>query len=158
MPPNGLLQLLSHNEPIVGGLYYRRHPEVFPEVFRLKNEVQFSPMQRSEIGPGLQEVDGLGGGCLLVHRRVFESLKDEVPKLRPGLNLPEDQFFYEFFKWSVFQKPWASEDLHFQWLARKRGWKIYLDPQVSCGHVVSSMIIRDNETQWSPLERGMPLT
>ena len=157
-PANALLQLLSHNLPIVGGLYYRRHPEVFPVAFHLRDEVQFEPMKQEEIRPGLQEVDGVGGGCLLVHRRVFESLKDDVPKLRPGLNLPESNFFYEFFKWSVFEKPWASEDLYFQWLARKRGWKIFLDASVSCGHVLSSMMVRDNQTQWTPLERGVPLS
>lgn len=28
---------------------------------------------------GLQEVDAVGGGCILVHRRVVEALKDDMP-------------------------------------------------------------------------------
>lgn len=166
-PIDGLRRLIAHKLPIVGGLYYRRHPAIFPEAFTLVQgerilsvdlkgektyEGQYKPLEAKDIHPGLNEVDGIGAGFLLIERRVLESLAGEVPLLEtPGP--PESRLkLHEFFRWSTFSPPWTSEDLYFCHLAKKKGWPIYVDEEVSCGHILSTAMIKNNQWDWTPLE------
>lgn len=153
-PPHALEALLSHRLPIVGGLYWRRHPKIFPEVFRFRpGTTQLDPLPEHEVALGLQEVDGLGAGCLLIHRRVLEGLKPKVRKLvipSEGTNLE----LYEFFRFSIHEAPFVSEDLWFCILARENGWKIYLDGTIRCGHILKTMMVKEGRPDWTPLELG----
>ena len=153
-PPNGLERLLENKLPIVGGLYWRRHPNVFAEIFKFRpGTTQLDPIPNEQIGPSLNEVDGIGCGFLLIHRRVFEDLKDKVKKLTipsEGTNYE----CYEFFKFAATEPPFVSEDLYFCIAARLAGWKIYCDATVRCQHIISSMVVKEGRPEWSPLERG----
>ncbi len=62
----------------------------------------------------LIECDGVGGGCLLVHRRVFDALEKPYFKCNPGTQVGEDFYFCR--------------------KVREAGFKIYLDPSILCGH------------------------
>lgn len=162
IPPNTITRLTSHNLPIVGGLYYRRHPEIWPEIFRdagggvlnpiLKREADIHSMQGQVF-----EVDGIGAGCLMIHRRVFEVLKEHVPLLSFSVaGPPPGQIkFYEFFRWGtgrdVKPEPSYSEDLTFCITAKKYGFKVNCDPLVKCTHV-APMGIRDGQATWLPLQ------
>ena len=151
-PVDGFMRLMSHNLPIVAGLYWRRHPDLFPEVFKKVNPEQFKPLDLNEIHMDLNRVDGVGAGFLLVHRRVFEALKNDVPKLKMG-TLPGSMELYEFFKWSIFQPPWCSEDLYFCHKATEKGFPIYFDHEVACGHIISTMMVNGTgRFDWTPLE------
>jgi hypothetical protein len=164
IPSYALTRLVSHNLPIVSGLYYRRHPQVFPEAFKYDEHGIYRPLTVEEIqmltstGNPLIEVDGCGAGCLLIHRTVLERLKDKVPLRRVAHRGPPPAKFeyYEFFSWQmgrVEAGPSYSEDLAFCDLARKEGFKIYVDTKVSCGHL-TKMAIKDGAVRWSPLETG----
>jgi hypothetical protein len=121
-PPEGLEILYSHKLPIVSGLYWRRHPDVFPEVFRFDpGTTQYKPMADHEIPIGLSEVDGVGMGFCLINRRVFEKLGERLGK---KVTLPTrgvNYDFWQFFKFAVAEPPFVSEDLWFCMNARLAG-------------------------------------
>ncbi len=62
----------------------------------------------------LIECDGVGGGCLLIHRRVFDAIEKPYFKCNPNTFIGEDFYFCR--------------------KAREAGFKIYLDPGILCGH------------------------
>jgi len=143
-PDNALERLMSHNLPIVSGLYYRRHIErpgkpphpcmwkiVPPNVemtcptcaqkFRTK-EGKYQPILNPPRN-ALVEVDAVGAGCLLIHRRVFEKLE------RP------------YFRWTLgWVEPGVSEDLYFCERARDAGFRILVDTGVRCGHLGEQVV------------------
>jgi hypothetical protein len=162
IPPNTITRLTSHNLPIVGGLYFRRHPEVWPEIFRDVGGGVLNAIPAKEVPfDGLPFiVDGIGAGCLLIHRRVFEVLKEHVP-LRSFKVVgppPGEIKFYEFFRWGIGREdnpnqPSYSEDLTFCMLAKKHGFKIHCDPAVRATHILN-VGIKDGQFTWLPLEGG----
>lgn len=163
IPPYTITRLASHQMPIVGGLYYRRHPEIMPSVFRDVGKGVLTPIPKKEIdaqaGFNLIEVDAIGAGCLLIHKRVLETLKNVVPL--KNFNIvgppPANMHFYEFFKWGLGRddaaEPSYSEDLTFCTLARKNGFRIFVDPLVKCTHI-THMGIKDGQVSWLPLDGG----
>ncbi len=62
----------------------------------------------------LIECDGVGAGCLLIHKRVFDAIEKPYFKCNPGTFIGEDFYFCR--------------------KVREAGFKIYLDPSVLCGH------------------------
>jgi hypothetical protein len=160
IPSFAITRLTSHSLPIVGGLYYRRHPDIWPQVFRNTGNGVLNPISKKEVDAlsmqGVFEVDAIGAGCLLIHRRVFEVLKEHVPQrsFKVVGPPPGEIKFWEFFKWGIGREenpqPSYSEDLTFCMLARKYGFKIFCDPQVNCTHIVS-MGIKDGQINWLPL-------
>jgi hypothetical protein len=72
---------------------------------------------RKKVHP-LQPVDGIGTGCLLIAREVFEKLK------RP------------FFSYSEG----GTEDLYFCRRAKEAGYKLHVDLGVICGHMTLSEV------------------
>lgn len=165
IPSNAITRLTSYNLPIVGGLYYRRHPEIWPEVFRNIGKGVLSPISKKDVDMlslqgGLFDVDAIGCGCLLIHRQVFEALKDHVPQRAFRVVGPPmgEIRFYEFFKWGIGREdsvdtPAYSEDLTFCMLAKKHGFRIVCDPLVNCTHIVT-MGIKDGQLVWLPLQGG----
>jgi len=79
----------------------------------------------------LIECDGIGGGCLLVHRRVFEAIEKPYFKCNP------DTFI--------------GEDFYFCRKAQAAGFKIYLDPGVLCGHQQKDLITYRHFLNWFSL-------
>lgn len=190
IPPNTITRLASHNMPIVGGLYDRRHPEITPSVYRDIGKGVLAPIPKKEIDAQIPfntliEVGAIGAGCLLIHRKVFEVLKDKV--LFQNFNIigppPSTMHFYDFFHWGIGRgqidiekeakekfktetptpeqikkvseetHPGYSEDLTFCVLARKYGFKIFVDTTIKCTHIAHMGII-DGQIRWLPLEGG----
>lgn len=111
--PDTLHQLLKANRPIVSGLYRRRLPPHEPMAFRREGK-KFSPVSASG---SLQKVDRVGGGCLLIQRKVFEKIKP------PWFSIVEGPNGY------------LSEDFYFCEKAREAGFEIWLDPAVRPWHL-----------------------
>lgn len=164
IPPNAITRLVNHNLPIVGGLYYRRHPDIWPQVFRDVGGGVLNPISKKEVDiftlqGSVFEVDAIGAGCLLINRRVLEVLKDHVPQraFRVVGPPPGEIKFYEFFKWGLGREsgpePCYSEDLTFCMLAKKHGFKVCCDPLVKCTHIVP-MGITDGQVNFLPLSGG----
>jgi len=133
--PESLERLLSWNLPIVSGLYFSSAGKPIPHCYeRVKkkglymaktkevhdylvahkdkfttgNPIEILPAEQSD----LIECDGVGAGCLLVHRSVFEKVKPPYFKL---LN-------------------YVGEDFYFCRKVQEAGFKIFTDPGVLCGH------------------------
>lgn len=116
LPSDALIRLLSHNLDIVSGLYFNWKFPHTPQAYIEVNGLYKPILEYS----GLMEVDAVGAGCLLVKRSVFDSL--EKP-------------------W--FKKTELTEDFYFCRKARERGFKIYLDSTVKCGHLTEVVINED---------------
>ena len=139
IPPEAPLQLLSFNKDIVGALLFFRE-SYFPHMFRFKGTEKnvwghdieaFTPMcdvvydflQKHNIPmvddsffvegkEGLVECDSVSPGCVLIKRRVFEGM--------PG-------------PWFVPSESYA-QDVEFNRCAQRRGFKVFCDMGVICGH------------------------
>lgn len=113
VPPNGLMRLLSHNLPIVGGLYFARTEPHLPIVYRHVSGNQWVPV--TEYVHGLQEVDAIGFGFCLVKKEVFQRME------RP---------------WFEFSDR-MGEDMYFCARAKQLGYKIHLDGDIRCKHLAT---------------------
>lgn len=111
VPPDGLLRLLAHNEPLVGGLYFGRQPPHLPIAYRYVEDGQWIPV--TKYGRGLQEVDAIGFGFMLVAVEVLRKME------RP---------------WFEFSDK-MGEDMYFCEQAKKLGYTILLDGDLICRHL-----------------------
>lgn len=123
-PPDAILRLISHGQPIISGIYHRRSPP------------HGIPVMMKPVGTWITnypantviEVDVVGAGCLLIHRSVLERL----PPQRDGKH---------WFDWRVDlrgilpQHECLSEDFTFCMHAKKSGYRILVDTGVQCLHV-----------------------
>lgn len=109
LPKDALKRLLAHDKDIVTGAY------AFKDI-NSQDLIAFSVdnkrMPYSEIN-GLTEVGGIGFGCCLTKTDIFDKLE------------------YPYF---VFGEDYG-EDIYFCRKARAAGLKIYIDPDVKCGHI-----------------------
>jgi GT2 family glycosyltransferase len=117
-PIDALATLLEHGKDIVAGVY----PAVMEghaiwSAFKQTKNSQFEPVLPEE-QEGLQPVDGIGMGCCLVARKVFE-------KLLPPWFVTKMDKFGEMI---------STEDFSFCISAKKAGFKIYADFDVKCVH------------------------
>ena len=124
VPPDGLLTLvrdsIAHDIPVVSGLYIQRGVPHLPVVYRRLTDGHH--VQITRFCAGLQEVDAVGAGCLLIRTDVLRAI-ETTGEL--------------WFDWPVPpQSPTAmSEDLAFCARAKALGYRIALDADVQCGHL-----------------------
>lgn len=124
-PPDAILRLMSHNLPIVSGVYHRRsRPHGIPVMLKGGGWITQYPANT------LMEVDLVGAGCLLLRRDFLEQL----PPIDP-------QRGQRWFDWRVNREKLLpkgealSEDFAMNLWARKNGWKVIVDTGVQCRHV-----------------------
>lgn len=129
---NTLERLLSHNVPLVGGVYAGRfkgspltiQPDLAPR--NQRDETICFALRNGHPAGGLEPVDWVAAGLMLVHRRVFE----RIMKAKPW-RAPFPDAFYPFF---INSGP-KGEDVYFCELARSVGIQPYLDTEVRAGHI-----------------------
>src|SRR3990167_9080572 len=69
-PPDAILRLMAHKQPLISGLYCRRSPPAgVPVMMRPVGQwiTQWTPN-------AVIEVDVVGAGCMLIHRSILENL------------------------------------------------------------------------------------
>lgn len=111
-PADALVRLLAHRVPVVGG-YVQCRVSTYPpppEALRLDNNGQL----RHVFPIGLERVFFVGTGCILIETEVLRSLGSEWFRSSPDS---------------------AGEDLHFAKRCLEAGIPVYVDGDVSCGHV-----------------------
>ncbi|GAG88137.1 unnamed protein product [marine sediment metagenome] len=151
--PETLTRLLSWDLPVVSGVYFKSPGQPVPHVYRyawkdkehlylsLINEIfQFLAPHKDKLKgelpatilparrEDLLEVDGVGAGCLLVHRRVFEAIDPPWFKYSDGKTVGED---FDFCR-----------------KVQEAGFKIYCDPGVLCGHKQKDFISHQHFFNW----------
>ncbi len=119
-PPDAILRLMSHNLPIVSGIYYRRNNPICPVMMR---NVPGGKQWVSEYAiPDLIEVDYVGAGCLLIHANVLKTM-------------PQPWFDWRCDRFDLPETERMSEDFAFCENAKKYGYKTFVDTSVQCKHV-----------------------
>jgi hypothetical protein len=109
-PPDALLRLLAHEEPIVAANYPTRRPPILPVAQHREHGHLFFSEE-----PGLTEVSHVGMGVMLVAARVY--LETDQPWFAIGYN-PKDQDY-------------AGEDVFFCRKARTHGFLTLVDDALS---------------------------
>lgn len=118
-PPDTLKKLLAHDRDLVSGVYRQRLEPEQLEIYDL-NQVR---MSYSEIyNNPLVQIGGCGFGCVLVKREVFVSIGYPQFEYHPALN-HNDAF---------------SEDTDFCKKAMGKGYTLWCDPSILCGHIGST--------------------
>lgn len=123
LPPKALERLLERDLDVVSGLYYRRVTPIEPVAMVDDPSVGGTGIRCiKEYGIGLMPVDYVGAGCLLISRKVLETVE------------------YPWFFWArndprVLIPERISEDLYFCRKAREAGFSIFLDASIRCLHV-----------------------
>jgi hypothetical protein len=74
LPPDAYLKLVNHKADIISGLYMRRTEPICPVMMRIQPNGMPAWVSNFPVGETI-EVDYVGAGCLLIHRRVLEKMK-----------------------------------------------------------------------------------
>ncbi|MFZ4381990.1 MAG: hypothetical protein ACOYO0_08510 [Sandarakinorhabdus sp.] len=114
-------------------------------VFNLLDEADARPDAR-----GLIEVRHGGTGFMMINRRVFEVLAEQVPQYRTSTMRDAASGDYlrplthEFFATSIDETgALLSEDYHFCALWRRQGGRVHAQPFIKLGHVGSHLFSGD---------------
>jgi hypothetical protein len=116
-PPSTIERLLAHNKPVVCGWYNNKHPTLppHPVVYDFLNEDTDGLVywkHREKAGEGLEQVDGIGMGCMLINRDVAERLGKDPFDMKKG-----------------------GEDLVFCRKLMKLDIPLYVDWSIDCAHL-----------------------
>ena len=129
-PPDTILRLMAHGQPIISGVYYRRSPPHGIPVM-LRRLPGGGTQWLQDLPPrGLIEVDLVGAGCLLIHKSVLQKL----PPIDPAIGK-------RWFSWRVDRQgilppgECLSEDFSFNLHCQKNGYKIMVDTSIRCRHI-----------------------
>jgi hypothetical protein len=125
-PPDVLPKLISKGRDIIGGLYYRRAEPIVP-VMLVDTKPKPSFITQFQVG-SLVEVDLIGAGCMLVHRRVLEAM----PPPRFEWLIDYDGVLNKKF---IPEEDRCSEDFAFCRRAKKLGFSVCVDTSVQCSHI-----------------------
>ena len=146
LPKDALQNLISHNLPLVSGLYKAKKPNGFFWAAWMKGK---TPEGKEAFVPiaswtdRLFEVDVIGCGCMLINRKVFEGIraktdlpffmwsKDRNPELLSKMNIPTSLM-------PLMGE--ISEDFWFCLLAKHCGFPVVADGNVLCGHLATVKI------------------
>lgn len=117
-PKDTLKKLLSHDKPLVTGLYIQRIPgEHNIELYRLTENGHTRP-NISELKNMMEPIDGCGFGCVLIKTEVFKSVG------------------YPYFTYhhAIRMEDTLSEDVDFCNKVREKGFEMWADTTIRCGH------------------------
>lgn len=128
--PLHLEMLLSHDLPLVFGLYPLKKPGLeFPVVALDSNDK--TPFAGD--GPPLREVAACARGFMRVHRGVFEALKPNMECVTCPQTGRQQSLFWKCLPGG------HSEDFAFCNLARLHGYKIMVDSRICAQHEGSAV-------------------
>jgi 2-polyprenyl-3-methyl-5-hydroxy-6-metoxy-1,4-benzoquinol methylase len=113
-------RLIAHDKDICGVLYYQRTGTCSPVLMAKMGDADgYRFLRDDEVTGGLQRVDIVGGGCLLIKMRVFDRI------LQP--------YFEPEFKYGT--------DIQLCRKAASRGLEVWADTGIEFGHVRQERVI-----------------
>jgi len=124
VPPPDILQMVDYDKKIVSATVTIQKEDVpQPVILKQRDDDQYRGMSMEEYHEeiqdnGLVEVDGLGTGCLLIHRSVLEEMSP-----------PWFSFIY-----ADDGTLELGEDLYFAEKARQTGHKMFVSSEHTCAH------------------------
>lgn len=151
--PDTVERLLEHADPetapIVGGLCFGLNDkgDVIPTLFGLDgdpDDLENLENVRFEMWPmdTMYQVTATGAACLLVHRSVFERMRDFQHPNRPG-KLGFNDAFPWFQELEHAGRP-VSEDIAFCWRAGLMQIPVYVNTAVHIGHVKDRLLTMES--------------
>lgn len=123
MPPFDVLEMTKNGKNICSGLYFQWQGstnKLIPTVYKdNKNDFRKEYKVFNETSDeDLVEVDGIGAGCLLINRKVFETI-------------PKPYFLFEYDNNGLLA---FGEDFYFCRKAQDAGFKIWVDRKMVASH------------------------
>jgi hypothetical protein len=117
--------------PIVSGLYFTYIDTGFTATWLRRTSSEFGEYRSlDEIKPDLQEVDGIGFGCVIIHRSVLEKLAEAYPREKD----PWVWFGHDLVMTSKGADR-LGEDLTFCRRAKELGFTIWGDGRLGFSHI-----------------------
>lgn len=127
--PAWFFKLLQYSQDIVGGTYPKKTNNEEYVVRQAKN-------RSIEHSSGLIEVDGLGTGFVKMSRNALQYLWDNSPSYIDPKDGKERRMVFNVIVSTINGLPGLmSEDIYAFENLQKGGFKIYLDPEICCGHI-----------------------
>lgn len=135
-PQDMVGRLLSHDKDIIATNCARRRLPTGPTARGLNGELIYSMPDST----GLEEVESIGMGVMLISRKVFEKLSE------PWFETP----------WRTDKRGYIGEDVFFCRKATAAGFKIYIDHDVSkeIGHIGTFEFKHDHTWVMKDLEQA----
>ena len=142
---------------IVAAMYMTRSLQTQPALMLPDEPVVFAADQEPLEAPFVST------GFVAVNKRVFQKLSEELPLCHKGwMDRGVDTSFWPFYM--PFTIPWEgeghmylSEDWAFCQRAKEAGFKVWLDPSISLGHMGSYMFTLEDLIR-EPKAGAKPLT
>lgn len=126
-PPNVLSRLLAADKDIVGGAYIRRGPPYDLMVWGLDGK----PFRSAKTG--VHEIGSIPTGCMLIRRSIFDAFKQPI------------------FRYVVNEERGSilGEDIVFCVQARERGFKVFVDMDLSneLSHIATQILQNKEENE-----------
>jgi len=135
LPYDVIVKLLSHDLPIVSGVYYLKRPPFFPIVYRKKKQCGDTGFWLASpyvnYPDELFEADYIGMGCVRIDREVFLDLKVPYFEYRGHSLEEEGEEDYSYLQRHGIRN--NTEEFVFWDQVRER-WKIMVDPSIQLLH------------------------
>jgi hypothetical protein len=127
--PEDVARLWNMDVPIAAGVYPMKRKDAPLAAWRDGKLLRLEDCPSEPF-----DVDYIGTGFLMVHRAVFESLKDAHPDWKYEDGIGE---VWAFFQCPVEDGILLSEDYFFSKRVRELGYSIIVDPSIRLGHIGS---------------------
>jgi glycosyltransferase involved in cell wall biosynthesis len=124
--PEWIFKLLNYDVDVVGGTYPKKSAQELYVVRKLNNDYKFDPKAE------LMEVDGLGTGFVRLSRTALRYLWDTSPVYHDPKDNKERRMICDVV---IKDMDLISEDINMFMKLQEGGFKIYLDPRMTCNHV-----------------------
>jgi len=114
--PDTLAKMIAHDKDLVSGVYRQRMPEQTLEIYDLNQQrMNIDQIKNQTLVP----IGGCGFGCVLVKKHVLETV-----------GYPQFEYHH-----ALDHRNTVSEDNDFCRKAMNKGFKLWCDPTIICGHI-----------------------
>ena len=122
--PEWFFKLLDYDVDIVGGTYPKKGDK--------EEYVVRQITRRQLLDNGLIEVDGLGTGFVKMSKKAMQYLWDTSAKYTDPKDNKERRMIFDVV---IQNESLVSEDIHAFNKLTAGGFKVYLDPTITCNHI-----------------------